>query len=160
MPILTKSGRVVIAESIKLRDIHVAWGVGNGSWTSPPSEDPDATALISELARRTANEVAFVTPDSGGDIILPSGAKFTRSVTPTNRLFVSVTFDFNDASSSVVREFAVFVGSTMIGGLPLGQRYFLPAEVATPGRMLHLENIAPIFRSPAIRESFQTVITF
>lgn len=161
MPILTQSGRVVLAESIQLRAVHVAWGIGDGAWGStPPSESPSATTLISELARRTANEVTFVVEDAAGDIVLPDGTKWLRSVTPTNNLFVSVEFDFTDAPGSVIREFGVFVGSTVVGGLPAGQRYFLPAQVATPGRLLHLENTAPIFRSPAIRESFQTVVTF
>ena len=159
MPILTKSGRVVIAESISLRNVHVAWGTGNGSWVTPPSEDPNATALLAEVGRRTANTVGFVTPDVAGEIVLPGG-RFTASLTPTNYLHVACNFEFADASGSVIREFGVFVGSTMVTGLPGGQRYFEPSEVATPGRLLHLENIEPIYRSPAIRESFQVVVAF
>lgn len=159
MPILTKSGRVVIAESIALRAIHCAWGTGDGTWTVPPSEDSNATNLMAEVGRREASEVAFVVPDVAGDIVLPSG-KYSRSVTPTNHLLVVTNFEFTDAQSSVIREMGIFVGSTMIGGLPGGQKYFVPAEVATPGRLLHIENFAPIFRSPAIRENFEVVITF
>lgn len=159
MPILTKSGRVVIAESIKLRPIHLAWGLGNGVWLTGPSEDPNATALMDEVGRRTANSVEFVVPDVAGAIVLPTG-NFTVSATPTNSLLITTNFDFLDAQSSVIREYAVFVGSEMIAGLPGGQRYFVPAEVDDPGRMLYLENIVPIYRSPAIRESFQVVITF
>lgn len=159
MPILTKSGRVVIAESIKARAIHLAWGAGDGSWTTPPSEDSNTTALLNEVGRRTATEVTFVVPDVAGDIILPTG-RFSRTATPTNNLFVSTQFDFTDASSSVIREIAVFVGTTTDGALPPGQRYFIPSQVTSPGRMLHLENMVPIYRSPAIRESFDVVITF
>lgn len=159
MAILTKSGRVVIAESILLRSIHVAWGSGDGTWISPPAESPDATALMAEVGRRTATSAVYVTPDAAGTIVLPGGAKFSISGTPTNSVMVTADFDFADAPSSVIREFAVFVGGTIIGGLPGGQNYFIPAEVATPGRLLHIENIQPIFRSPAIRETFKTVVT-
>ncbi len=159
MPILTKSGRVVIAESVKLRPIHIAWGTGDGAWLTAPSEDPNATVLLDEVARRTANSVEFVVPDEAGAIVLPTGS-FTISPTPTNSLLITTNFDFLDAQSTVIREYGVFVGTELIGGLPGGQRYFLPAEVADPGRLLYLENLVPIYRSPAIRESFQVVITF
>lgn len=159
MPILTKLGRVVIAESISLRSIHLAWGTGDGAWLTPPPEDGDADTLLNEIGRRTASEVAFVVPDNSGDIVLPTGS-FRRSDEPTNHLYIVTNFDFADAQSSVIRNVAVFVGSTMIEGLPAGQRYFTPEEVATPGKLMHLENIAPIYRSPAIRENFQIVISF
>lgn len=160
MPILTNSGRVVMAESVAARALHVAWGSGDGSWLTPPAEDAGATALTAEVGRRIASEVAFVVADVAGDIILPSGMRFTRSVTPTNNLYVRTGFDFADASSSVIREIGLFSNSTTDPGLPPGQQYFLPVDVVTPGRLLHLEHIAPIFRSPAIRESFEVVITF
>lgn len=159
MPILTNSGRVVIAESIAARPIHLAWGSGDGAWITPPSENLAAVSLQNEVGRRTASEVGYVVPNEAGEIITPTG-RFSRSLTPTNHLLVVTNFEFADSSSSVIREIAVFVGSTMIGGLPGGQEYFLPAQVATPGRMLHIENIAPIFRSPAIRENFEVVVTF
>lgn len=159
MPILTKSGRVVIAESIAARPIYLAWGTGNGSWTVPPTESVNAVALLSEIGRRIATEVAFAVPDVAGDIVLPTG-RFTRSVTPTNFLYVNTVYDFADASSSVIREVGVFVGATMSSGLPVGKKYFVPADYVLPGRMLHLENMAPIYRSPAIRPSFEIVVAF
>lgn len=160
MPILTKSGRVVIAESITLRPIHLAWGTGDGAWISPPAEDSNATVLLNEVGRRAVSEIAYVVPDEDGDVQLPNGTKFSRSVTPTNHLLFATNFEFEDAQSTVIRNVALFIGSTTVGGLPAGQRYFVPAEIATPGRLMHLENIAPIFRSPAIRENFQIVISF
>lgn len=159
MPILTKSGRVVIAESIQIRPVHVAWGTGDGAWVSPPSEDGEATELISEVGRRTADLVQFVTPDEAGTIVLPTG-NFSVSETPTNHLYIKARFTFSDASSSVIREVSAFVGTEPVAGLPAGQRYFTPSEIADPGRMLHLENIQPIFRSPAIEETFEIVVTF
>jgi len=159
MAILTKSGRVVIAESIATRPIHLAWGLGDGVWLEAPSEDAEAVALIDEIGRRTATNVQYVVPDVAGEIVLPSG-NFTLSATPTNHLLISVQFEFSDAPSAVIREIGAFVGTVPVEGLPGGQVYFLPAEIADTGRLLHVENLEPIYRSPAIRESFQIVITF
>lgn len=159
MPILTQSGRVAIAESLAARPLHLAWGTGDGAWTTPPAESAAATALQAEIGRRTIVDVGYAVPDEEGTIVLSTGT-FSPSETPTKYLYLKVAFDFADASSSVIREIAVFVGSTMVGGLPEGQRYFAPAEVATPGRMLDLQNLVPIFRSPAIRENFEIVIEF
>lgn len=160
MPILAKSGRVVIAESIAARPVHLAWGTGNGLWTTVvPAEDADATSLMNEVGRRTADEVSYVVPDPAGTIVLPTGS-FSPSVTPTNHLYIRARFTFTDAPSSVIRELAAVVGSVPVAGLPAGQRYFTPAQIAQPGRLLHLEHFQPIYRSPAIEESFEIVITF
>jgi len=159
MAILTKAGRVAIAESLSLRNLHLAWGTGDGAWIVPPSEDVDATHLMAEVGRRLATEIAYVTPSPSGEIVLPTG-NFTRSTTPTNNLYVRTAFDFPDAYSSVIREIGVFVGTQVVTGLPVGQDYFTPGQVTSQGRLLHLENLGPIFRSPAIRESFEVVITF
>ena len=159
MAILTKSGRVAIAESLSIRPLHLAWGTGDGAWVTPPAEDAEATQLLGEVGRRVAAEVAFVEADPAGDIVLPTG-KFKRSATPTRNLCVRATFDFTEAQSSVIREVAVFVGATTNPALPSGQEYFLPSDLVTPGRLLHLENLPPIFRSPAIRESFEIVVAF
>lgn len=160
MATFPKSGRVVIAESIALRPLHVAWGTGDGAWTTTiPAESPNATALLAELGRHTATSTQFVVPDAAGVIVLPSG-RYTVSATPTNHLLISTTFDFSDASSSVIREVAIFAGTEVVAGLPSGQRYFTPDQITNPGRLLYIENMAPIYRSTAIQETFKTVITF
>lgn len=159
MPILTKSGRIAIAESLAARPLHVAWGLGNGSWTTPPDEDVEATALINEIGRRVATAIGFVTPDVGGSIVLPTGT-FAPSVSPTNCLYVRTEFDFADAPSAVIREIALFAGTTTNPALPPGQQYFVPGDITSPGRLVHLENVTPIYRSPAIRETFEVVIVF
>lgn len=159
MPILTKSGRVAIAESIAARALHLAWGTGDGSWVTPPSESNNATALLNEIGRRTVTEVIYVVPDVAGEIVLPSG-KFSPSATPTNNLCLTINFDFSDAPSQVIREAAVFSGTVTNPALPLGQKYFAPGDLVNVGRMVHIENIAPLFRSPAVKESFVVVITF
>lgn len=159
MPILTKSGRIVIAESISERPLHLAWGKGDGAWVTPPAEDPDATELQDEVGRRVPDQVAYVVPDAAGLIVLPTG-KFSLSVTPTNHLYMTFRFDFLEAQGEVIQEVGVFAGTVVNTGLPPGQEYFTPAQVQTPGRLLHLENLSPIFRSPAVRESFEIVISF
>ena len=103
--------------------------------------------------------MAYVVADPLGSVILPTGT-FSISPTPTNNLYLRTQFEFADAPSDVIRECGVFVGSVMVGGLPVGQKYFTPAQVANPGTLLHLEHFQPIYRSPAIREAFEVVITF
>ena len=159
MPILTQSGRVAVAESVAARPIHLAWGSGDGLWTTPPAENSSAVALLNELGRRAVTSVQYVVPDVAGAIILSNGS-YSLSTPPTKSLLFTVNFDFVDAPGMVIREVGLFLGSTTDAGLPIGQRYFIPAEVTAPGRLLHLENIAPIFRSPSIRENFEIVLTF
>lgn len=160
MPTLTKSGRVVIAESIAERPIFFAWGAGDGAWTTTPlPEDIDATALMAEIGRRAADQISYVVPDAGGSIALPSGV-FSPSVTPTRHLYVRTKFNSGDAPSSIIRELGVFVGTELQPGLPPGQTYFLPGDVAAPGRLLHIEHFQPIYRSASIEESFEVIITF
>jgi len=159
MSVLVNDGRVAIAESLGLRPIHVAWGTGDGSWETPSAESSEAAGLLNEVGRRIASTVQYCTPDPGGPIELPSG-NFSVSLTPTKFLHIVCDFDFADAPSSVIREFGVFVGTETDAQLPPGQEYFSGAEVTSPGLLLLLENVVPIFRSPAIRETAQFVINF
>lgn len=157
--IITQSGREAIAEEISTSGLMLAWGPGDGSWTTPPTEDESARSLISELGRRLPNEISFVTPSPTGDIIIP-GAKYARSSTPTRWLFVSTTFDYADESTATIRQTAIFKGTVLVGGLPSGQRYFTPANISSPGKMLELANLIPIPRSNLNRETFNYVIEF
>lgn len=159
MAILAQTGRVVIAESIALRPLHLAWGEGDGAWIEPPAEDAGATGLINELGRRTVTQVQYVIPDEEGEIELPGG-NYTLSESPTNHLLITTVFDFGDASSDTIREIGLFAGTETGEGLPGGQKYFIPSEVTNPGRLLHIENVGPIFRSVVIKETFKIVITF
>jgi hypothetical protein len=160
MGIITRSGRTVIAESIAALPIHLAVGTGDGAWTSPPTESQNATALLTEVGRRVATSVEYAVPDVDGELVFPDGSKYSISESPTSNLYLRFDLDYPDASSAVLRESGVFVGSTMVGGLPGGQKFFLPNQVATPGRLLRLENFAPIFRSLVTRDDFQVLITF
>lgn len=170
MAILPRVGRAAIAASIKAQPLHLAWGLGLTSWgDNPPAESADATALVAEIGRRAVTSAQYVVPDSNGEYEFVTGAdssgnpiisKFSISATPTNRLMISTRFDFGDAPSAVIREFGLFVGTQTIGGLPAGQMYFTPAQIANPGTLLQLENCKPIYRSASTRELREFLIVF
>lgn len=157
MGILTESGRIALAEAVSAQTMHMAWGLGDGEWTTPPDESGVATTLINEVGRRAVTSVQFVSPDEAGEIVMPGG-NYMASIIPTNYLHITALFDFADAGSLVIREAGLFIGTQTDAGLPPGQKYFVPAEVTDPGRLLHLENLAPLYRSVAIQENFQLVI--
>lgn len=162
MAILPNRGRVAIAHALKSLPLHFAWGTGDGAWTTViPPEDTNASALMAEIGRRTVTAADYVVPDPDGAIEVATG-KFNLSPggTPTKWLWVRANFDFGDASSSVVREVAVFSDTEIQSGLPSGQAYFTPSQVVDPGYLLYVEHITPIFRSPAIQENFEAVIAF
>ena len=163
MAILTQSGRTAIAQSVKNQVIHLAWGTGqsdNGfdNFDALP-EDPTQTALIREVGRRVVDEVLFCVGDDQGDLITPTG-RFRYSDDPTNNLYIKTVFDFLDASEYTIRELGLFVGTVTNPDLPVGQRYFLPADIVDSGILLLLENSVPLIRTAATRESFKFVITF
>lgn len=160
MAILPKSGRAAIAKAIKTQPIHLAWGLGDGAWTTPAAENTLATHLINEVGRRTAMEVSFVTPDANGEIAVDSAGRFSRTTTETNQLYMVFKFDFANAADKVIREIGVFVGTQTAANLPAGQVYFTPAEVTAQGTLLQLENKSPIYRSASTRETFEILITF
>lgn len=161
MAILTTIGRATYQEAIGSQPIHLAWGAGDPSWAgSPPAEETGATALVAELGRLAALQVAFVLPDVNGAITLPDGARYTVSGTPTRRLFLDFHFEFTHQPVATIREMGVFVGTVRNGGVPGAQAYLIPAEITNPGDLLLLENLTPeIIRSAGTRERFRYVIT-
>ena len=161
MAILTRSGRVVIARSVKSRQIFLAWGTGNSEWgNNPPTEDLlSATGLVYEVGRRICESVEFCTPDAQGEIISTSG-HFSVSESPTNNLHFTVLFDFEDAAGQEIREFGLFTDTVLQSGLPEGQKYFTPDLITDPGSLLVIERCAPIYRQAMTREQENFVITF
>lgn len=170
MAILTSSGRTAMAMAIVAQQIHFAWGVGEESWDATPvPESVGAIALTNEIGRRLATSAQYVYPDASGDIIVPVfndtegntvERRFTVSDDPTGHIYMRFNFDFGDAPASVIREVAIFIGTVVLAGLPSGQKYFVPAEIADPGTMLALEHLAgAIQRSPTSRQSFEFVLT-
>ena len=68
-------------------------------------------------------------------------------------------FDFADAANAVIREMGIFMGGSPVEGLPPGQRYFLPAQIANPGLLMAAQIILPsINRSPSVRQSVEFVL--
>ncbi|MEY2643664.1 MAG: hypothetical protein RLZZ611_313 [Cyanobacteriota bacterium] len=158
--VLTTSGRIAIATAIKARTAHLAWGSGDAAWgNTPPVPPGNATALLAEIARRKVNQVDFCTPDAAGAISVPEG-KFSISATPTNNLYFKFHFEFADAVGSTIREQAIFLDTVAAAGVPSGQLYLLPAEVAQPGTLLVIERRAPIIREITTRQLFEFVVTF
>ena len=168
--ILTTSGRTAIAESIAAQPIHFAWGSGDPGWDAAHvSEDVNASGLVSELGRRIATSIQYVNPDVAGDIIVPVfndsqgnsiSKQFSLSLTPTPNLYMRFNFDFTDASAAIIRELAIFVGTVTNPSLPIGQKYFVAADLVSPGTLLALENLLEsIQRSPNSRQSFEFVLT-
>lgn len=160
MAILTNSGRVAMAEAVMQRPIHLAWGSGNAAWdTTPVPVTTSETALVNEIGRRKVTQVRYCTPDAGGEIVVPTGT-FTESLVPTRHLYLKFNYDFTDAPAASIREVAVFIGTTTDPGLPVGQMYFEPGDIVTPGILLVVERTPKFDRSPSVRQSFEFVVTF
>lgn len=160
MAILTNSGRVAMAQSVKAQPIHLAWGSGSAAWdTTPVPESITATALLAEIGRRAATYVQYCEPNEAGAIIVPTG-RFSETATPTKHLYMRFAFDFTDAPTSTIRELAVFVGTQIAAGLPAGQMYFEPGQVTNPGTLLVIEHIQKFERSASVRQTFEFVVTF
>ena len=124
-----------------------------------PPEPIGQKALLREVGRRVVDEVHFVAADPEGEIVVPTG-RYRLSADPTNHLFIRVRFDFEDAATSVVREQGLFVGTQTDPELPIGQKFFIPAQIRDAGILLVLQNSVPIVRQPSTRETFEFVVTF
>ena len=160
MAILTTAGRAGLAKAIRESDLHLAWGQGQrdvGSNEKIP-EDPGQTALFREIGRRLVDSVQYCVGDDEGDLIAPTG-RFSLSLQPTNNLFVSTKFDFEDGAGYTIREFGLFIGTEVSSECPVGQKYFLPSDITDPGVLLTLENSVPLIRLASTREEFNFVLT-
>ena len=160
MSILTDSGRTAMAEALIEQPIHMAWGEGEPTWDNenPPPESVDAVSLVSEAGRRAVFEKRFVAPDDDGDIVVPNG-RFSFSDVPTKHVYFSFKMDFEDAADKIIREIAVYTNTETDPALPVGQKYFTGNEITHPGILLLLENITPVYRNAATRETFEFVAT-
>lgn len=159
MAILTNSGRIAMAESVKARPIHLAWGSGDAAWdVTPVPEGVDNVALVAEVGRRIATSVRYCVPDVAGEIVVPTG-RFRETVEKQRHLYMKFNFDFTDAETATIRELAVFVGTTTDPDLPSGQMYFEPADIVDPGVLLVIERITKFTRSPSVRQAFEFVVT-
>lgn len=160
MPAKQLDGRIAQAELIAAQPIYLAWGTGDPEWDNVPEPEPvDAIALVAEIGRRLATQVGYVLPDPGGAIETPQG-NYALSAEPTRYLYVRTVFGFDDAPTDHIRELGLFVGSVPVDGLPAGQRYFTPAEIAQPGRLLLLDRSQNFQRNGAVRPAFEYVMPF
>ena len=161
MAILTASGRVGIAASVKQQTMYLAWGTGDESWGDEPPTDGmlESTELVNEIGRRICKSVQFCKADENGEIITLTG-RFTASEEPTNILHISVAFDFTDGEGYTIREFGLFTGTVPADTVLEGQEYLLPTDVTDKGQLLALERVAPIHRQAMTREIENFVITF
>ena len=116
------------------------------------------TRLVGELGRLEVTTSEFVRRDDAGEIVLPQG-RFSITMEQTRFLYTEFVFGFGDAATATIRETGIFLGTELTGGLPPGQTYFEPSEVTDRGLLLSLENVAPIVRSAASRETFRSVVT-
>lgn len=155
--IISNDGRIALAEFVKNSSLHMAWGSGNWSTENPPAPSLTATQLIAEVGRRKLSECSYVTPNVAGDIYDSNGARYVRSVAPTQYLYCEARFAMGENPTAVIREIGLFIGGTTAAGLPGGQMYFTPAQVVTRGRLLLLENRSPIIRNAASAETLTTV---
>lgn len=127
--------------------------------TGRASEETGAQALMAEIGRRLVEERHFVEPDPEGEIVVPTG-RFRLAAGPSNHLFLRARFDFEDAAGTTVREQGLFVGTQTDPALPIGQKFFIPAQITDPGILLVLQHSTPIVRHASTRETFEFVITF
>lgn len=140
--------------------IFLAWGTGDGSWTTPPPEDADALGLQSEIGRRKPLTIDYVLPDSNGDIYIVGAGRFSVSATPTNQILVTTRFDYDDALGETIREFGLFIGTVVDPLLPIGQYYFTPDQLIEVGTMFHVEHVEAFDRETGVRETMKTLVTF
>lgn len=160
MATLTQSGRAGLAASVKDRNIYIGIGAGATSWdASTPAESTTSTGLTDAVGYRITSQKDFVVADASGSISLPSG-RFEISSAQTNQLYLRFTLDFADASTSTVRETAVFLDATPSSGLPAGQVFFAPSDMTSSGTLYLIEHVPAIIRTAATRETFEFVLTF
>ena len=158
MAIITLSGRVALAAALKAKPLHIAWGTGVPAWDNAMvPESTDTTALVAEVGRRTILIAQYCVPDAAGSIALP-GSRFSVALVPTNFLYLRATFEFEDAATDAIREVAIFSDTELVSGLPPGQMYFTPNQIASPGLLLAVERFPSITRSSSVRQSFDFVL--
>lgn len=168
---LTTAGRAAFALSVSKQALHVALAQGDPAWDNEDAVLPDTvtmTALTNEMGRRVPNIVGFVTPDENGGIVISEGlgadgaaitSRYRMVTEPSPYLYVQVAYDLTDAPTGIIRQMGIFVGCTVKEGLPPGQRFFVPDEIAEPGLLLAVEILQPaIPRNPQVRQAVEFVL--
>lgn len=160
MQVLQKNGRKLLAKALGAMAAHVAWGRGDGAWTDPPATPDEQTALMNEIGRRLATEVAYVVPTTAeeSEIDLPNGRYYKRSAEPSAFLYVRATFSFEEAQGEHVRECGVFFGTVPKANVPVGQRYLTPDQIQDAGEIYSLEYRSAVLRDGGVKGHEEIVI--
>ncbi len=162
MSIFTHAGRAALAEIVLSRPIHLALGLGEDGWgTPPPAPDYDVIALRREIGRKKLFRGLFVHPDDHGTLILPGDRKYSISDTPTRHLYLQFIFDYNEGAGGAIRELGLFLNTKARADLPPTQTFFRPEELENGGTLLlleHLEN--PDTYNPQKKGEYETVLSF
>jgi hypothetical protein len=165
-------GREGLCYAMSLLPWSVALGTGDPAWDAVARTDalwqagllPDAAdsrGLVAEVGRRIADRIEFVVPDPAGGIRMPDGSRWSVSAAVSNSLYIEATFDFEDGLGMTVREIGLCAGHAVAAGVPPGQRWLAPAELAAPGHLMQLMRLAyPYVRAPARLPLFRFVHTF
>lgn len=143
--VFVDSGRQYMAQQLMAASaVHLAWGNGDPSWSAgPPDVTLAATALTAEVGRREATVLAYVEPDAGGEINLGDLGVFTVVAGPTRYVYMRFTFDLADGVGEDIKEVGIFLNTTKGVGVPGGQMYLEPADVATGGTLFSLSHLSP-----------------
>ena len=161
MAVLQNRGRVAIARAVAALPIYLAWGRGLPAWDVTPEPEPtNAVALVDEIGRRLATSVQFVLPNPEGEIELPDESRYSVSATETKWLYVSWVFNYQDAAGEPVRELGVFLGGSVVPGLPAGLRYFTPDQVADKGDLYTMERVNKFDRFGSTRPVHAFILPF
>lgn len=160
MQVLQQNGRKLLAKALSAMAVHVAWGRGDGLWVNPPATPSLQTALMDEIGRRLATEVAYVVPATEADyeIDLPGGRYYKRSADPSEFLYVRATFSYEEAQGENVRECGVFFGTVPKVDVPAGQRYLTPGQIQSGGDIYSLEYRSAVLRSGTVKGHEEIVI--
>lgn len=142
----------VISVPIENRTSYTPW-VQN-----PLPPDPSHHRLLREIGRRKILIKKYVYPDENGAIITLNN-KWNESTVPTRHVYLYVGFDLNDASSSIIYQFGIFVDTVPIPEC-INYNYLNYNQVQNPGLLLSLEHTVPIYRNPATKEIHEIVMTF
>ena len=102
---------------------------------------------------------AFRAADPEGEIVVPTG-RYRLSTEPTNHLFIRCALTSRMPPPAWCASKGLFVGTQTDPALPIGQKFFIPAQITDPGILLVLQNSVPIVRQPSTRETFEFVVTF
>ena len=161
MAIMTLAARVKIAQQLFEMPLHMALGLGGEGWgEAPPMPEYEATALVREIGRKSVFRKFYVEEDDAGEIVLPGERRFATSLTPTRHIYVQFLFDYGEGVGGAIRELGLFAGTVPKAGLPEGQMFFTPQDIADPGTLITLERPdTPDTFTPQKKGTYEEVIT-